>query len=45
VGCPSDTLVLVRPDDHIAAIAAMRGANAVDLYRQVVGNVEMCGGR
>jgi 3-(3-hydroxy-phenyl)propionate hydroxylase len=45
VGCPSDTLVLVRPDDHIAAIATMRGANAVDLYRQVVGNVEMCGSR
>jgi len=26
--------VLVRPDDHIAA---MRGARAQDLYRQVVG--------
>jgi 3-(3-hydroxy-phenyl)propionate hydroxylase len=37
MGCPSDTLVLVRPDDHIAAIAAMRGAPAQDLYRQVVG--------
>src|SRR6516225_2458002 len=37
MGCPSDTLVLVRPDDHIAAIAAMRGARAQDLYRQVVG--------
>jgi len=37
MGCPSDTLVLVRPDDHIAALAAMGGARAQDLYRQVVG--------
>jgi 3-(3-hydroxy-phenyl)propionate hydroxylase len=37
VGCPSNTLVLVRPDDHIAAIASMRGARAQDLYRRVVG--------
>jgi len=36
VGCPSDTLVLVRPDDHIAAIAAIGGVSAQDLYRQVV---------
>jgi 3-(3-hydroxy-phenyl)propionate hydroxylase len=36
VGCPSDTLLLVRPDDHIAAIAAMCGASAEDLYRHVV---------
>ena len=28
---------LVRPDDHIAAIAAMGAARAQDLYRQVVG--------
>jgi 3-(3-hydroxy-phenyl)propionate hydroxylase len=40
MGCPSDTLVLVRPDDHIAAIAAMGGAPAQDLYRQVVGRPE-----
>jgi 3-(3-hydroxy-phenyl)propionate hydroxylase len=39
MGCPSDTLVLVRPDDHIAAIASMGGASAQDLYRQVVGRV------
>jgi 3-(3-hydroxy-phenyl)propionate hydroxylase len=37
MGCPRDTLVLVRPDDHIAAIAAMGGARAQDLYRRVVG--------
>jgi 3-(3-hydroxy-phenyl)propionate hydroxylase len=36
VGCPSDTLILVRPDDHIAAIAAIGGASAQDLYRRVV---------
>jgi 3-(3-hydroxy-phenyl)propionate hydroxylase len=40
MGCPSDTLVLVRPDDHIAAIASMRGATAQDLYRHVVGRPE-----
>jgi 3-(3-hydroxy-phenyl)propionate hydroxylase len=38
MGCPTDTLVLVRPDDHIAAIAAMRAASAVDLYRRIVGH-------
>jgi 3-(3-hydroxy-phenyl)propionate hydroxylase len=37
MGCPTDTLVLVRPDDHIAAIASMRTARAADLYRTVVG--------
>jgi 3-(3-hydroxy-phenyl)propionate hydroxylase len=37
MGCPRDTLVLVRPDDHIAAIATMGAARAQDLYRQVVG--------
>jgi hypothetical protein len=26
----------VRPDDHIAAIAAIGGASAQDLYRRVV---------
>src|SRR5262245_63541632 len=30
------TLVLVRPDDHIAAIAQMRSGRAEELYRQVV---------
>jgi 3-(3-hydroxy-phenyl)propionate hydroxylase len=37
MGCLTDTLVLVRPDDHIAAIASMQMARAVDLYRTVVG--------
>jgi 3-(3-hydroxy-phenyl)propionate hydroxylase len=36
VGCPRDTLILVRPDDHIAAIAAMGTAGAEGLYRQQV---------
>jgi 3-(3-hydroxy-phenyl)propionate hydroxylase len=40
MGCPTDTLVLVRPDDHIAAIASMRTANAIDLYRRIVGRGE-----
>src|SRR5215831_3548866 len=40
MGCPSNTLVLVRPDDHIAAIAPMRGASAQDLYRQMVGQAK-----
>ncbi len=30
MGCPSDTLVLVRPDDHIAAITSMQAARAAD---------------
>ncbi len=38
VGCPSDTIVLVRPDDHIAAIAPMRDRAAEELYREAVGN-------
>jgi 3-(3-hydroxy-phenyl)propionate hydroxylase len=43
VGCPSDTLVLVRPDDHIAAIASMHAASAEDLYQQQVGHATACG--
>jgi 3-(3-hydroxy-phenyl)propionate hydroxylase len=36
VGCPPDTVVLVRPDDHVAAIQPM-GAGAVEgLYRRIV---------
>ena len=37
VGCPPDTLVLVRPDDHVAAIAPMRAGLAEDLYRRIIG--------
>jgi 3-(3-hydroxy-phenyl)propionate hydroxylase len=32
-GCESDTVMLVRPDDHLAAIASMHGANVAELYR------------
>jgi 3-(3-hydroxy-phenyl)propionate hydroxylase len=37
MGCADDTLVLVRPDDHIAAIQPLAQASADDLYRSVVG--------
>jgi 3-(3-hydroxy-phenyl)propionate hydroxylase len=37
VGCPPDTLVLVRPDDHVAAIAPMRAGLAEGLYRRILG--------
>jgi 3-(3-hydroxy-phenyl)propionate hydroxylase len=37
LGCPDDSLVLVRPDDHIAAIVPMTGTSADDLYQGVVG--------
>jgi 3-(3-hydroxy-phenyl)propionate hydroxylase len=36
MGCAEDTLVLVRPDEHIAAIRPMKEADAVDLYGKVV---------
>ncbi len=36
MGCATNTVVLVRPDDHIAAIAPMRGGIAAELYRKVV---------
>jgi 3-(3-hydroxy-phenyl)propionate hydroxylase len=45
MGCPSDTLVLVRPDDHIAAIASMGVARAQELYRQVLGEAKAGAGR
>jgi len=34
VGCPADSILLVRPDDHVAAILPMRGGGArvEDLY-------------
>lgn len=43
MGCADDTLVLVRPDDHIAAIASMHAASAEDLYRRQVGHAAACG--
>lgn len=36
-GCGEDTVVLVRPDDHIAAILPMAGARIDDLYRRILG--------
>ena len=32
-GCETDTVMLVRPDDHIAVIAPMREASIAELYR------------
>jgi 3-(3-hydroxy-phenyl)propionate hydroxylase len=32
-GCPSDTIVLVRPDDHVAAIEPMAPGRADMAYR------------
>jgi 3-(3-hydroxy-phenyl)propionate hydroxylase len=37
VGCGPDTLVLVRPDDHVAAIVPMQEGRAAALYRAAVG--------
>jgi 3-(3-hydroxy-phenyl)propionate hydroxylase len=42
MGCPGDTLVLVRPDDHIASMTAMGEGSAQDLYRKVVGHPQVC---
>jgi len=36
LGVADHTLVLVRPDEHIAAIMPMSGARADDLYRAIV---------
>jgi 3-(3-hydroxy-phenyl)propionate hydroxylase len=36
-GCPPDTLVLVRPDEHIAAIEPIGPGAAARLYAGVVG--------
>ena len=36
MGCAEDTLVLVRPDEHIAAMTPMKEASAENLYRSVV---------
>jgi 3-(3-hydroxy-phenyl)propionate hydroxylase len=34
-GCETDTIMLVRPDDHIAAIVPMRNANVAEIYHRV----------
>lgn len=36
-GCETDTIILVRPDDHIAAIVPMRAGIAEDIYRKITG--------
>ena len=36
-GCETDTIMLVRPDDHIAAIVPMRNGIA-DIYRKILHN-------
>jgi 3-(3-hydroxy-phenyl)propionate hydroxylase len=35
-GCAADTVVLVRPDDHIAAIAPMTPDAALAAYRATI---------
>jgi 3-(3-hydroxy-phenyl)propionate hydroxylase len=37
IGCAPDSLVIVRPDDHVAAIVPMRDGRAEELYRRIVG--------
>ena len=37
VGCSEDTLVLLRPDDHIAAMVPIAAGTAERLYQSVVG--------
>lgn len=37
INCAADTLVLVRPDDHVAAIVPMRNGLAEELYRRITG--------
>ena len=34
-GCETDTVMLVRPDDHIAAIVPMRDGVVEDIYRRI----------
>lgn len=36
-GCAPDTLVLVRPDDHVAAICPIEPGRAEAIYRQITG--------
>jgi 3-(3-hydroxy-phenyl)propionate hydroxylase len=35
-GCDADTVILVRPDDHIAAIVPMHGGAVEDIYRRML---------
>jgi 3-(3-hydroxy-phenyl)propionate hydroxylase len=36
-GCDADTIILVRPDDHIAAIVPMRQGIVEDIYGKITG--------
>ena len=35
-GCETDTVMLIRPDDHIAAIAPMREGVIDDVYTKII---------
>jgi 3-(3-hydroxy-phenyl)propionate hydroxylase len=35
-GCATNTVMLVRPDDHIAAIIPIEGNRVEELYRRIV---------
>ncbi len=37
LGCGENTVVLVRPDDHVAAILPMEGAAVGDVYLRILG--------
>ena len=39
VGCAPDTLVLLRPDEHVAAIVPITPGAAARLYENIVGRV------
>ena len=34
--CPMDTVMVVRPDDHVAAILPMQQANVGEIYLSIV---------
>jgi len=36
-GCSTDTIMLIRPDDHIAAIVPMKEGAAEDIYGKITG--------
>ena len=39
-GCETDTVMLVRPDDHIAAIIPMRDGAIEDIYARIIRETE-----
>jgi 3-(3-hydroxy-phenyl)propionate hydroxylase len=38
-GCDTDTVILVRPDDHIAAIVPMQEGIVEDIYGKITGKI------